>query len=292
MPVNPPSWRNDTVLPLPNEVVANAWAVDAACSGNPGPMEYQCIDLQTGAQVFHYGPIHGTNNIGEFLAIVHALALMQQKGITDKIIYSDSVNAQLWVSKKQCKTKLERTPQTEQLYQVIARAENWLRTHPINIPIIKWETKKWGEIPADFATKGKKPLPSPPAARHPRGLAACCGVMSFFYPSTHSSPLGMPINTGDSGLLVKSEEYLTGSLYENKIKEFSITVPVKQPTSDKCASRLFAVFQLAIYILPVSYFRFLHQSSQILASIIASTCINTRYFARNGVKIPFRAEFT
>ncbi len=50
MPVNPPSWRNDTVLPLPNEVVANAWAVDAACSGNPGPMEYQCIDLQTGAR--------------------------------------------------------------------------------------------------------------------------------------------------------------------------------------------------------------------------------------------------
>ncbi len=78
MPVNPPSWRNDTVLPLPNEVKANAWAVDAACSGNPGPMEYQCIDLQTGAQVFHYGPIHGTNNIGEFLAIVHALALMAQ----------------------------------------------------------------------------------------------------------------------------------------------------------------------------------------------------------------------
>ena len=102
----------------------------------------------------------------------------------------------------------------------------------------------------------------------------------------------MPINTGDSGLLVKSEEYLAGSLYENKIKEFSITVPVKQPTSDKCASRLFAVFQLAIYILPVSYFRFLHQSSQVLASIIVNTCINTRYFARNGVKIPFRAEFT
>lgn len=110
MPVNPPSWRNDTVLPLPNEVMANAWAVDAACSGNPGPMEYQCIDLQTGAQVFHYGPLHGTNNIGEFLAIVHALALMEQRGITDKVIYSDSVNAQLWVKKKQCKTKLEHTP--------------------------------------------------------------------------------------------------------------------------------------------------------------------------------------
>lgn len=158
MPVNPPSWRNDTVLPLPNEVVANAWAVDAACSGNPGPMEYQCIDLQTGAQVFHYGPIHGTNNIGEFLAIVHALALMQQKGITDKIIYSDSVNAQLWVSKKQCKTKLERTPQTEQLYQVIARAENWLRTHPINIPIINGKRRNGARFQPISEERDKKDI--------------------------------------------------------------------------------------------------------------------------------------
>ena len=124
---NPPSYRNDTVLPLPMEVTADAWAVDAACSGNPGPMEYRGIDLATGAVVFHYGPVHGTNNIGEFLAIVHALALMEQKGIR-KTIYSDSHNAILWVSKKQCKTKLERTPQTAQLYNVIARAEQWLDT--------------------------------------------------------------------------------------------------------------------------------------------------------------------
>ena len=133
--------------------VANAWAVDAACSGNPGPMEYQAIDLQTGAQVFHFGPVHGTNNIGEFLAIVHALALMEKQGITGKTIYSDSYNAILWVNKKQCKTKLERTPQTEPLYQIIRRAEQWLRTHAVTVPIIKWETQKWGEIPADFGRK-------------------------------------------------------------------------------------------------------------------------------------------
>ena len=83
---NPPSYRNDTVLPLPLEVRADAWAVDAACSGNPGPMEYQAIDLQTGYRVFHFGPVKGTNNIGEFLAIVHALALMQQKGLYDKAV--------------------------------------------------------------------------------------------------------------------------------------------------------------------------------------------------------------
>ena len=94
MLINPPDYRNDTVLPLPLEVRADAWAVDAACSGNPGPMEYRGIDLATGETVFHFGPMHGTNNIGEFLAIVHALALMQQRGLK-KAIYSDSYNAML-----------------------------------------------------------------------------------------------------------------------------------------------------------------------------------------------------
>jgi ribonuclease HI len=151
--VNPPDYRHDTVLPLPIEVRAEAWAVDAACSGNPGPMEYRAIDLQTGVQVFHFGPIHGTNNIGEFLAIVHALALMDKMGIKDKVIYSDSYNAILWVNKKQCKTKLERNEQTEKLFEIIARAETWLRTHVVRTPIIKWETSKWGEVPADFGRK-------------------------------------------------------------------------------------------------------------------------------------------
>lgn len=151
--VNPPEWRKDTVLPLPLEVKANAWAVDAACSGNPGPMEYQAIDLATGARVFHFGPVHGTNNIGEFLAIVHALALMERQGIKGKVIYSDSVNAMLWVSKKQCKTKLERNEKTAELYRVIARAETWLRSHAVTVPILKWETQKWGECPADFGRK-------------------------------------------------------------------------------------------------------------------------------------------
>jgi ribonuclease HI len=151
--INPPDYRHDTVLPLPMEVKANAWAVDAACSGNPGPMEYQGIDLTTGAQVFHFGPCHGTNNIGEFLAIVHALALMDKQSISDKTIYSDSYNAILWVSKKKCKTKLEHNAQTEPLFQVIQRAEDWLRKHAVKVPIVQWDTKKWGDIPADFGRK-------------------------------------------------------------------------------------------------------------------------------------------
>ena len=150
---NPPDYRHDTVLPLHPDVLANAWAVDAACSGNPGPMEYQCIDLATGAQVFHFGPIHGTNNIGEFLAIVHALALMEKQGIKDKVIYSDSHTAILWVKKKECKTKLEHNDETKPLFDIIRRAETWLRGHNIQVEIIKWETSRWGEIPADFGRK-------------------------------------------------------------------------------------------------------------------------------------------
>jgi ribonuclease HI len=149
---SPPEYRHDTVLPLPEEVTANAWAVDAACSGNPGPMEYRGIDLATGQVMFHFGPLHGTNNIGEFLAIVHAAALMQQQGIR-KTIYSDSHNALLWVQKKQCKTKLEHNAKTDYLFQLIARAEKWLKTHNIDAPILKWETSKWGEVPADFGRK-------------------------------------------------------------------------------------------------------------------------------------------
>lgn len=150
---NPPDYRNDTVLPLPMQVQARAWAVDAGCSGNPGPMEYQGVNLQTGQRIFHFGPIQGTNNIGEFLAIVHALALMERQGITDHVIYSDSVNAQIWVKKQQCKTKLERTPATEKTLELVQRAETWLRTHAFRVPIIKWETREWGEIPADFGRK-------------------------------------------------------------------------------------------------------------------------------------------
>lgn len=142
-----------SLLHLPPEVTPDALAVDAACSGNPGKMEYRGVYLKTGQVVFHYGPVYGTNNIGEFLAIVHALALLKKMG-TPLTIYSDSRNALLWVKKKKCRTTLARTPRTEQLYQMIERAERWLQTNTYSeMPLRKWETAQWGEIPADFGRK-------------------------------------------------------------------------------------------------------------------------------------------
>ena len=137
---------------LKGKVDFNAIAVDAGCSGNPGAMEYQGVYLGNEQRLFHFGPIHGTNNIGEFLAIVHALALMKQKGV-NMPIYSDSRNAISWVRQKKCKTKLERTPRTEELYQLIERAEKWLKENKYTTPILKWETSRWGEVPADFGRK-------------------------------------------------------------------------------------------------------------------------------------------
>ncbi len=137
---------------LPANIEWNALAVDAACSGNPGKMEYRGVYLADGKEKFHYGPVLGTNNIGEFLALVHGLALLQQRGL-DMPIYTDSRTAISWVRQKKCKTLLKRSAKTEALFQLIGRAENWLKTHEVKTKIIKWETAQWGEIPADFGRK-------------------------------------------------------------------------------------------------------------------------------------------
>ncbi|MDR1114890.1 MAG: ribonuclease H family protein [Tannerella sp.] len=133
--------------------IRESLAVDAACSGNPGNMEYRGVYVETGQQVFHVGPMaQGTNNIGEFLALVHGLALFGKNGCKMPI-YSDSRNAILWVQQKKCKTKLERTPVNAPIFNLIERAEKWLSENTYTTTILKWETAEWGEIPADFGRK-------------------------------------------------------------------------------------------------------------------------------------------
>lgn len=128
-------------------------SVDAACSGNPGALEYRGVDTMSGAQLFHQGPfVEGTVNIGEFLAIVHALAFLSERKI-NKPIYSDSLTAMKWVRDKKTNTKLPRNKKNDYLFTLIERAEKWLKTNTYSNPILKWETAVWGEIPADFGRK-------------------------------------------------------------------------------------------------------------------------------------------
>lgn len=131
----------------------NSISVDAASSGNPGVMEYQGVDTKTKKQLFKQGPFdEGTNNIGEFLALVHGLAFLKQQN-SKRIIYSDSRIAIGWVQKKKCKTNLKPSSKSTAVFKLIQRAENWLKNNDYNTPIVKWETKAWGEIPADFGRK-------------------------------------------------------------------------------------------------------------------------------------------
>ncbi len=135
-----------------NPPILDALAVDAACSGNPGRMEYQGIYIPTRTRVFHYIAEKGTNNIGEFLAIVHGLSYLKKHHL-NQIIYSDSANAISWVRQKQCKSKLPVDDKTAELWDYVHRAENWLRTNTYTTEIRKWDTDNWGEIPADFGRK-------------------------------------------------------------------------------------------------------------------------------------------
>lgn len=136
------------------EVDPEAIAVDAACAGNPGLMEYQGVSLATGRRIFHFGPLEGgTNNIGEYLAIVHALALCAAQGEPRRTIYSDSKIAQSWVRHRRSNTNITPSPDNQRVREVLARADRWLQTHQLTNPICKWQTEIWGEIPADFNRK-------------------------------------------------------------------------------------------------------------------------------------------
>lgn len=131
----------------------NSIAVDAACAGNPGILEYRGVYTKTGQEIFRMGPFpEGTVNIGEFLALVQGLALLKQKN-SDLPVYSDSQNAIAWIKNKKANTKLEETEKNKELFDLIRRAEKWLRENEIKNPILKWQTKYWGEIPADFGRK-------------------------------------------------------------------------------------------------------------------------------------------
>lgn len=133
--------------------ILNSIAVDAAWNTATGDMEYQGVFLESGTRIFLQGPFKdGTNNIGEFLAIVHGLAYLQKKGSTIPI-YTDSKTAMSWLKKKHANTKLVLTPRNKPVFELLQRAERWLVSNTFSNPILKWETEYWGENPADFGRK-------------------------------------------------------------------------------------------------------------------------------------------
>lgn len=147
-PVSSGDW-----LFAPHPPVAASVAVDAACSGSPGRLEYRGVDLRSGKELFRKGPFeNGTNNVGEFLAIVQALEMLTQKGLTTPV-YSDSGTGIAWVKAKHCNTRLAADRSNAALFKLIDHAEEWLAGHKPANRVLKWDTRAWGEIPADFNRK-------------------------------------------------------------------------------------------------------------------------------------------
>ena len=137
----------------PEPPIAESYCVDAACSGSPGRLEYRGVVTSTGREFFRQGPYeNGTNNVGEFLALVHALAWLKQKKVSNPV-YSDSETAIIWVKKKACNTELVPDKRNAILFELISQAETWLDENAVKNPILKWDTRAWGEIPADFNRK-------------------------------------------------------------------------------------------------------------------------------------------
>lgn len=135
------------------DIIQDSICVDAAWNTATGDMEYRGVYTWNAEEIFHRGPYRdGTNNIGEFLALVHALSLLEKNGKKTPV-YSDSKTAIVWVRNKRANTKLQPTPRNAELFDLLSRAEKWLKEHTFSNPILKWETQSWGEIPADFGRK-------------------------------------------------------------------------------------------------------------------------------------------
>ncbi|MDA3613943.1 ribonuclease H1 domain-containing protein [Polluticaenibacter yanchengensis] len=140
-------------IALIGEPIKDSISVDGAWNTETGVVEYQGVHTAKGNTLFKVGPMEdGTNNIVEFLAIVHALAYCKQQNLKLPI-YSDSRNAIGWVKNKQARTKLDRSDKNEKLFELIDRAIKWLKENEYDNLILKWETKAWGENPADFGRK-------------------------------------------------------------------------------------------------------------------------------------------
>jgi ribonuclease HI len=139
------------------------WVVDGATEGNPGMSEYRCIDLATKEIIFHQKIGVATNNITEFLAVVHAIAEAKKRNLKVQI-YTDSITALSWVKYKKCNSSLKVGRYTQLAIDLQQRAENYLMGCKLNlseadvikideIEVLKWFTQSWGEIPADFGRK-------------------------------------------------------------------------------------------------------------------------------------------
>jgi ribonuclease HI len=135
------------------EIDYDSISVDVGTRGNPGPIEYKGVDTQTGEILFQVGTIeNGTNNLGEFIAIIHGLSYLKKLG-SNKTVYTDSKTALSWIRNKKVASTLVRDESTKKVWELTDRALNWLQNNTYQNKVLKWKTEEWGEIKADYGRK-------------------------------------------------------------------------------------------------------------------------------------------
>ena len=127
-----------------------------------GPVEWQgCINHQGKWKMCTKSSLYdlGTNNIGEFLAIIEALMAKKTGELSFNALYSDSQTALVWLASGRANPKSPEKISSE-LLEACDDARVWLNENSEWVQglcsdglIRQWNTKEWGENPADFGRK-------------------------------------------------------------------------------------------------------------------------------------------
>jgi len=131
------------------------WCVDASTIiTNSGPSEYRCIDIKTKEIIFSTKIGFASNNMAEFLALMQALILSDSLKVSTTI-FIDSWIAIAWFKNKRCYSRITLDDRTRDVYELIAECIDWLKKnkHRKLNTVILWQTRQWGQIPADYNRK-------------------------------------------------------------------------------------------------------------------------------------------
>lgn len=135
-----------------NKKPTSGIAVDGYCDQSTNRGGYKGIDISTGEILFQRNYSYTTNNICEFLAVCHALGYNKKNNSEYGIIFTDSQVAISWLRNQKINSGIN-MEKGKDVLEDVGKCIRWISEQKRLTPVVKWETKVWGEIPADFGNK-------------------------------------------------------------------------------------------------------------------------------------------
>ena len=134
---------NKKVTPLKKPT--SGICTDAGTHGNPGPSEYNVSDLNGNVLAHAHLGVH-SNNFAELAGILAGISYAKTHRISD--VWTDSQVCLFWIKNKRVGKDVH---ERDAVLNLIEAIHSELKGASVNLK--KWDTKKWGEIPADFGRK-------------------------------------------------------------------------------------------------------------------------------------------